>query len=387
MEASSEKKSERILIFDESGSELKDTGTILANTFPDAVVTAVRDLEHYRSEIAHNDFDLVVVNRDLSDSGALSLIQELRFKEFEPAVLMLASMPDAKMLSDAYIHGVHKCIIRTGPWHEEVAPAARSLIRLRRLEEENRTLLSKLTEANILLEERNKRLDDFSATLAHDIRGPLGGISMKLEYILDTCEKELDEKFVELLKRAFKSTERLTSIVQGMYEFARLGATAAKMSEVPLQSLVEDVVSDLHFEESLDIKIGIGELPTVWGNANLLRRVFINLINNAVKYNDKKEIVINIGVQGYTERSIAKFAEVFVGDNGPGIPQNEIKDIFTMFSRASTSKGEGEGVGIGLAVVQRIAELHFGKVVVDSSEGVGTKFILHLPTSKIDFIT
>jgi two-component system, sensor histidine kinase and response regulator len=209
---------------------------------------------------------------------------------------------------------------------------------------------------------------------------------MKLEYLLDSYEQKIDQRFAELLKRAFHSTERLTSIVQGMYDFARLGAKAASMAEVPLGTLVEEVVGDLHFDDTLDIKIGMGDLPTVWGNAMLLRRVFMNLITNAIKYNDKKDIIVNIGIRSISEKSIARFAEIFVEDNGPGIPKNEIKDIFSMFSRGSTSKGDKEGVGVGLAVVQRIVELHFGKISVETEVGKGTKFVMLLPLEKIDFI-
>lgn len=158
------------------------------------------------------------------------------------------------------------------------------------------------------------------------------------------------------------------------------------MAEVNLATLVEEVVGDLSFDDSLDIKLGIGELPTVWGNSNLLRRLFINLINNAVKYNDKKEIVVNIGVRNVHEKSIARFAEVFVEDNGPGIPKDEIKDVFTMFSRGSAAKPDKDGIGIGLAIVHRIIEIHFGKITVESEVGKGTRFVMLLPLEKIDFI-
>jgi signal transduction histidine kinase len=269
-------------------------------------------------------------------------------------------------------------------WREEIQPSVRHLLRLRRLEEENRTLLSKLTEANALLEERNKRLNEFSATLAHDIRGPLGGISMKLEYTLDHYAAKLEPRCVDLLQRTLKASERLNGIVQGMYDFARLGAKATIMAPIPLATFLDEVAADLNVDTTKDVRLTIGEMPTVYGTDALLRRVFINLIANAIKYSNKPCCEISVYQTGMHQRSIAAFAEIVIEDNGPGIPQDEIRDLFSMFSRGTTSHGDTEGVGIGLAVVQRIIELHYGKIRVESEVGKGTKFIMQLPVEKIE---
>lgn len=386
MEAVLTKRPEHILIFDESERDLQDTSDLLTQSFPDATITTAHDLAHYRSEIAGANPDLVVLSHELSQEHCLRLVHELKLRDADPAVVLVSRAADPKSVAEAYASGCHKCIVRSGPWREELAPAIRHLLRIRRLEEENHKLLAKLTEANILLEEKNKRLDDFSATIAHDIRGPLGGISMKLEYLLDSHQDKLDDKFAELLRRTLQSAERLTAVVQGMYEFARLGAKAAHMTELSLDKLVNEVIADLHFDDSLDIRIGLGELPTLWGNANLLRRVFTNLISNAVKYNDKKEIVINITTRATVTKSIASFIEVCVEDNGPGIAAEDFKEIFSMFTRGVSAKDDKEGLGIGLAVVKRIVELHYGTITVECDPGKGARFVMLLPMEKIDFI-
>jgi signal transduction histidine kinase len=176
-------------------------------------------------------------------------------------------------------------------------------------------------------------------------------------------------------------------LVQSMYSYAKLGAKAGRMEPIVLGQLVEEVISDMHFNDSVQIKIGLGDLPTVWGSADLLRRLFINLLSNAVKYNDKPEIIINIGVRRIIERSLGKFVEVFVEDNGPGIPAEELSGIFSMFTRGASVRGDQEGAGIGLAVVQRIVELHFGDVTVESEVGKGTRFVVSLPTERLDFVS
>ena len=237
----------------------------------------------------------------------------------------------------------------------------------------------------MLLAERNKRLDEFSATVSHDIRGPLGGITMKLEYLIENHREEVAGRFAEVLKRALDSSKRLTGVVQAMYEFAKLGKEANRMESIALTTLVEEIVSDMPFDPDLDINIGIAELPTIWGNPDLIRRVFINLVSNAVKYNDNSPIELNIGCAAVIERSIGSFAEIFVEDNGRGIPESELKDIFTLFGRGSSAQGT-EGAGIGLAVVQRIVELHMGQISVGSKVGQGTRFVLSLPMQPVELM-
>jgi signal transduction histidine kinase len=209
---------------------------------------------------------------------------------------------------------------------------------------------------------------------------------MKLDYILDCCQGQLEPKFEDLLKRALKSTERLTGILQGMYTYAKLGAQSGQMGEVNLAELVDSVVADLHYDDALNINIGIGELPVVWGNSQLLARVFINLINNAVKYNDKQQININITCNQIQEGGLGKFCRICVEDNGRGISEGDRPRIFSLFFRGGDADRSGEGIGLGLSFVQRIVELHFGRIEVESEHGKGTKFLFTLPMEEINFV-
>ena len=83
-----------------------------------------------------------------------------------------------------------------------------------------------------MLAEKNKRLDEFSGTVAHDIRGPLGTISMKLEYIKDIYGDELDDRFKSIVDGTLQSTRRLIDVVQAMYEYAKLSSRAQKIEEI-----------------------------------------------------------------------------------------------------------------------------------------------------------
>ncbi|NLF24747.1 MAG: response regulator [Deltaproteobacteria bacterium] len=374
---------ENILVFDPHPGQASSITRLLAAQVPSANITGVGSVTQYRSILEQQQFDLVVLDQALCAEDSLEFLLELKLKDAAPSVLVVSDHSDPRNIAELYNAGCHRCVIRQNAWQDEIGPAARHLLRFRKLETENSKLVAKLTEANLMLAEKNRRLDEFSGTVAHDIRGPLGGINMKLEYLCDTCLDQADGRTRKLVGSALESTRRLLGIVQAMYDFAKLGSKAAKMGEIDLVQLIKEVSGDLNFDESLEINIEIGCLPKIWGNSDLLRQVFINLIGNAVKYNDKPLVHISIMPQRVIERSLGNFIELCFEDNGCGIPQMDQRDVFSMFRRGSNVNSNSEGVGIGLAVVKRIIELHFGHIQVSSEVGRGTTFTITLPMERI----
>ena len=379
------RRADAVLIVGLDASAVAAGRSLLLEQIPGTVVETAGDLSSARSACAAQDFDIVVIYQGLAERSTVELIHEFKLQDHEPLVLLVSNLQHPPETAEVLNTGCERYILADERWLERLAPAVRHSIRMRKLVDENRRLMARLTEANILLEEKNRRLDEFSATVAHDIRGPLGGLAMRLEYVLDTYGNEVNARMQELIQRSHQSAERLMDIVRGMYSFARLGVQAAKMEAVDLRKVVNEVASDLNVDSRIDVTIGVGELPVVWGSDVLLRRVFLNLLANAVKYRDKPQVIINVGVCGYSDKGLAPYVEIFVSDNGRGIPADEIPHLFTMFWRGSAEKGPEEGTGVGLATVHRILELHHGKIRVESTPGAETKFILSLPLERIDF--
>lgn len=378
--------SENILILEGNPSVLKDAELFFSENYPQAKIASVGTLEQCKQAVIEKDFDIVILDCDVSSLVNIGLVPHLKVKDKEPAVLLISESINPDIINELNSLYCQRFLNKGGDWFAQLGPAIRQLVRIKKLEEENRRLVAQLTEAKMFLEEKNQRLDEFSATVAHDIRGPLGGISMRLEYALEKHGPTLEPRFKTLLERSFDATRRLIDVVQAMYNYAKLGAKATHIAEIDLISLAEEVISDLAFDPDLEIKIGIGDLPRVWGNADLLRRVFINLITNAVKYSNKKEIIINIACAEIVERTIGRFARFTVTDNGPGIPAESLYDIFSMFKRGANAPNKDDGLGVGLSVVQRIVELHYGEVSVHSDEGKGSTFSFTLPIEKLDFL-
>lgn len=379
-------RNSEILVLEKESSLLESTIKYLKESFPESNIQSINSLEQCKDIVKDKDFDILVLDYDLESLSKAGFIQHLKVKDNEPAVLVVSDSINTFFVNEINSITCHRYVHKMGDWQERLAPTLRQLIRIKKLEEENRRLVAQLTEAKMFLEEKNKRLDEFSATVAHDIRGPLGGVSMKLEYILDKYKDNLDDRLHTLLDRAFNSTRRVIDIVQAMYNYAKLGSKAATMQEISLHELVSEVINDISFRDNLDINIGMGSLPSIWGNKELLSRVFNNLISNAVKYNDKEKIIINIGHQGIIEKNIGRFAEIFVSDNGPGIEEEDKENIFAIFRRGSDQSRDKEGLGVGLSVVRRIVELHYGEVMLETEIGKGSKFIISLPMEKLDFL-
>lgn len=376
----------RILILDEDKDFNVAAKAAIHRIISSADVVITTTMQEYTQALQAMDFDVVVVDFDMPATQSVDFLPRLQLRDYEPEVLLLSKCNELGIVK-RIAETRNRYVVRDERCVEAMTHAVRDMLRIRRLEEENSVIRARLIEANGMLDEKNRRLDEFCATIAHDIRGPLSGLILKLDYIIESCEEELDERFTGLLKRSLESAERLVGVVQAMYEFAKVGAKSTKMELVDLNELVTSVVADLPVDENRDIQIGVDELPSVWGNANLLRRVFINLIANAIKYNDKEQVRINIGHGGEIKKAVARYARVFVEDNGPGIPQDEAGKIFDMFARGrGVNTQSQEGLGIGLSVVQKIVELHFGRVELEKSPSGGCKFVFSLPREKVDLI-
>lgn len=374
---------ERVLVLSEASGPSRGLRASLAAALPDIEFDEVGEMEGLRTKISSADFDLVVLDADLHLEDYRHLICELKNHERQPSVVVVAENNDPSLINELYKSGCSRCILRGADLARELPAAIKAVLRIRQLEDENIKIRTQLTEANIMLDERNKRLDEFSATVAHDIRGPLGAISMKLEYALDLFGDNLDPKCENLLRRSFNATGRLTKILQVMYDFARLGAQAAKMKAVDLNALLSEVGEDMEFKDRPMAKIEADDLPVVWGSPELLRRVFMNIIGNAIKYSGRPDPMVSIIVDGELENAFGRFCRIRVEDNGPGIPEKELPLVFSMFSRGSNAALADEesspGMGVGLAVVQRIVELHHGSIEARSELGQGAQFIFTLP--------
>ena len=222
-------------------------------------------------------------------------------------------------------------------------------------------------KANKKLQAINHNLEQFTAMATHDLKSPLRNIIAFCNLIEDEeTTKEEQKEYTSLIKT---DTEKMSMLISSLLKYAKIGFNEIEMKTIDLNRLLKGVVKNLNQEiKSKNASVNIKKLPEIQGNAILLQQLFQNLINNALKYNENQKPEITI-------RSEETKNTIEIIDNGIGIPENKIQDIFKAFTRAhSASKYEGSGVG--LATCKKIMDLHSGTIFVSSEVGKGSCFSL-----------
>ena len=235
---------------------------------------------------------------------------------------------------------------------------------------EERKARQEADEANKELERKNKELEQFAYVASHDLQEPLRTTRSFVSLFHNQYKDKFDERGVKYLNFISQASERMHVLISDLLEYSRLGRKKEVM-QVDCNALVNDVLADLGSAISeTQTKIEItGTLPVINAYRTELKQVFQNLIINAIKFR-KKGAIPHIKVLSGKKDGFWQFT---VSDNGIGIHPKHNEKIFAIFQRLHTRE-EYEGSGIGLSHCRKIAELHKGKIWVDSEPGNGSAF-------------
>ena len=242
----------------------------------------------------------------------------------------------------------------------------------RKAEKRNEELIESLNA-------KNRELDQFAYIASHDLREPLRTVSNYVEVLSEDHGDILDGEGQNLLSTIHRATDRMRSLIETLLLYSRIGR-----SEVPRQVCLREPVDEalenlaLRVEESR-AQITVGDLPMVQGYPVALRQLFQNLLANALKFHlpaSPPRIEVKGTVQG-------KWVTVYVRDYGIGMNKSDQKKIFELFTQLENSDIK-EGQGIGLAFCQKIVQLHYGTITVESEPGMGCTFTVTLPSSLED---
>ena len=216
---------------------------------------------------------------------------------------------------------------------------------------------------------------DFIVNVSHELRTPLTAIKGYVE----TLSEDTSGAGNHYLKIIERNTERLINIVNDLLTLSEVEEKEIKpeLEEVSLQKVMENVLKIFEqriTEKNLSFVFNIEEnLPLIKGDTFKLEQMFINLIDNAVKYTDEGSICVDLKREDGTVIAV-------IQDTGIGIPQKDIGRIFERFYVVDKSRSRSQGgTGLGLSIVKHIALLHCGDVRVESSEGQGTKVTVKIP--------
>jgi signal transduction histidine kinase len=223
--------------------------------------------------------------------------------------------------------------------------------------------------------------DDFVATVSHELRTPLGFIKGYATSLLRE-DIEWDESTrKEFLTIIDEETDRLRELIDNLLDSSRLQSGTLRMEFQPLRldTMLKDLpVRGRSFDEDLSIKVHIKIAPLkVQADPTRLAQVFDNLLSNAVKY--APDSTVNIILSRQDEH-----AHIEIIDEGPGIPEEDLPNIFTRFYRVPNQNRAVRGTGLGLFICRRIINAHGGEITAESVFGEGTTFHIYLPLIKLD---
>jgi PAS domain S-box-containing protein len=244
-----------------------------------------------------------------------------------------------------------------------------------KIRELNDELEKRVIERTSQLEAANKELESFSYSVSHDLRSPLRHINGFAEILTKQYSDQLSEDARKHLNTITGSAKKMGALIDDLLSFSRTGRAELKKSTLKMNLVIDDALAQVKLQlKDRNIEWRISPLPEVNGDYNLMRMVWINLLDNAVKYTQTKEqAVIQIGFKDDKRETV-----FYIQDNGVGFDMKYAQKLFGVFQRLH-SNSDFEGTGIGLANIQRIILRHGGRTWAEAETDKGATFYFSIP--------
>jgi signal transduction histidine kinase len=243
-------------------------------------------------------------------------------------------------------------------------------------------LSSKLKDVNQELVDKDKQKDEFLDTVAHELKTPITGIRAAAELLMDDEDDMSKEIKNQFLTNILQDSDRLGRLINNILDFEKLetGRLRLDIKYLDIQQTIKKAVANTqHIAAKKGIKISIKNAYRFKINYDEDRiiQVLYNLISNAIKFCEPISGLIEVDYKLGNE-----VLEISIGDNGKGIPAEDIDYIFEKFYQSQHQNTiKPEGSGLGLAITKQIIEKHKGKIWVDKTIKTGAKFVFTIPIS------
>jgi len=244
-----------------------------------------------------------------------------------------------------------------------------------------------LEKANQEIEKLSRVKSDFVSVISHELRTPLTSIKESISIVFDGITGPVSEEQKKFLTIAKNNVERLAKLITDILDLSKLesGRIVMHKRKLNINAIIKDIYASTKIiaeQKNLEFTISLGDsVEFTWIDPDRIGQVIKNLVSNAIKFNKEKgRINLSTSTENIKGRDYVK---VEVEDNGIGIPQEEIENLFRHFTPLDTSMTrQHSGAGMGLAISKGIVELHGGSIWVVSEPDAGTKTIFTLPVYK-----
>lgn len=221
----------------------------------------------------------------------------------------------------------------------------------------------------VQLEEKNKDLSNYAHIVSHDLRSPLRNIETLVTWLKTDHVKNLNNEAVQFLDSISDNIYIMESLVKGILEYSTINRNDFNFSKLDLNLIINKILQYTNIPENIEINVS-NNFPSILGNEHRLQQLFQNLIGNAIKYNNKKHGIIEVGFYEKDDKTI-----YYVKDNGKGIEKEYHSKIFNAFLKLEDTKNS---IGIGLSIVKKIITNYGGKIWLTSEIDKGTTFFFTL---------
>ena len=219
-----------------------------------------------------------------------------------------------------------------------------------------------------------RELEAFSYSVSHDLRTPLRAIDGFSRILQEDYAGKFDDEGRRLLKVIRDNSQRMGRLIDDLLTFSRLSGKPLASAEIDMKRLVEEVLGDIHLAGERRAEVVLGALPPARGDAALVKQVWVNLLENAIKFSAKREQPV-VELSGYADAENNVYC---VKDNGVGFEMQYYDKLFGVFQRLHGME-EFPGTGVGLAIVQRVVSRHGGRVWGEGKVNEGATFHFSLP--------
>lgn len=252
---------------------------------------------------------------------------------------------------------------------------------------------SRLTQYAEELKRSNQDLEQFAYVASHDLQEPLRKIRAFGDRLAARYEDKLDEVGVEYISRMQQASARMQKLIEDLLSFSRISSGHDQFARVDLTAVVNEVVDDIEGQILREkAKVGVREIAEITGDRGQIRRLFQNLISNAIKFHKPGalpvvEIFGSVVTGSEAEKefgfplSESSYVRIVVKDNGIGFDEKYAEKIFNIFQRLQ-GRAEYEGTGIGLAICRKIMSNHRGYIRAQSVINEGSEFVLIFPYAR-----